>query len=133
MYELSDKTGKLIIGGFNEKECRKLLDETFILYLDPIKLNKFLAIIVKSREIQRNIVQGFSLEQAGFCDYAEKLGAPIVDAEHKNTNMITNKVYENHTNRRRRLKRPIFKQRIKFTSKQPSSLKSINLIESTYK
>ena len=34
---------------------------------------------MKSREIQRNIVQGRSLEQGGFRDYAEKLGAPIFE------------------------------------------------------
>jgi hypothetical protein len=65
--------------------------------MDPIKLNKILASIVKSREIQRNIVQERSLEQAGFRDYAEKLGAPIVEAEEKNTNMITDKLHENDT------------------------------------
>ena len=48
--------------------------------MDPIKLNKLLASIVESREIQRNIVQERSLEQAGFRDYAEKFGAPIVES-----------------------------------------------------
>ena len=38
---------------------------------------------MKSRKIQRNIVQERSLEQAGFLDYAEKLGAPIFEAEDK--------------------------------------------------
>ena len=39
--------------------------------MDPIKLNKSLVSIVKSGEIQRNIVQERSLEQAEFRDYAE--------------------------------------------------------------
>jgi hypothetical protein len=54
---------------------------------------------VKSREIKRNIVQERYLEQAGFRDYAEKLGAPIVEAEDKNT---TDKLHENYTNLRKR-------------------------------
>ena len=41
---------------------------------------------MKSREIQRNIIQERSLEQPGFHDNAEKLGAPIAEAEDKNTN-----------------------------------------------
>ena len=47
--------------------------------MDPTKLNKLLASIVKSR----NIVQEHSLEQVGFRDYAVKLSAPIVEAEDK--------------------------------------------------
>ena len=38
-------------------------------------MNKLLASIVESREKERNIVQEPSLEQSGFSDYAEKLGA----------------------------------------------------------
>ena len=44
-----------------------------------IKLKILVMSIVKSRGIQRNIVQEHSLEKAGFRDYAEKLGAPITD------------------------------------------------------
>ena len=51
--------------------------------MDPINLNKLIVSIVKKREIQRNIVQKRSLEQAGFCDYAEKLGTLIFEAEDK--------------------------------------------------
>ena len=48
--------------------------------MDPIQLNKILASIFKSREIQRNIVQERSLEQSGFFFFyfAEKLCAPMV-------------------------------------------------------
>ena len=49
-----------------------------------------LANTVESSKIQRNIVQERFLEEDGFRDYAEKLGAPIVEAENKNTNLITN-------------------------------------------
>ena len=40
--------------------------------------------------------QESSLEQAGFRDHAEKLNAPIVEAEDKNTNIITDKLHENN-------------------------------------
>ena len=59
--------------------------------MDPITLNKLLASIVKSGEIQINTVQKRSFEQAGFHDYAEMFGAPIVEAEYTNKNMITDK------------------------------------------
>jgi len=38
---------------------------------------------VKNREIQRNIAQERFLEQVGFLDHAENLGALIVEAEKK--------------------------------------------------
>jgi len=69
--------------------------------MDPKKLNKLLAIIVKSREIQRSIVQKCSLEQAGFRDYAEKMVALIAEAGNKNKNMIIDKFHGNDTNLRR--------------------------------
>ena len=53
--------------------------------MDPIKLNKLLVSLVKNREMQSNIVQRHSLELTTFRDYAEKLGAPTVEAEDKNT------------------------------------------------
>jgi len=56
MCDLSDKTGELIVGGSYEKELSKM---------------------------QRNVVKELVLEQAGFRDYAERLGAPIVEAEDK--------------------------------------------------
>ena len=61
--------------------------------------------IVKSRETRRNIFQERSIKQAWFPDYAEKLGALVVEAEDKNTNMITDKLYENDVNLKRLLKR----------------------------
>ena len=57
--------------------------------MDPIMLNRLLTSIMKSREIQRNRVQERSTEQAGFRDYAKKLGAQVVEAENKNTKMIS--------------------------------------------
>ena len=68
-------------------------------------MNTLLASIVKSREIHRNTVQNRALEQAIFHDYAEKMVAPIVDAEDKNTNMITDKLHEDGTKLRRRFQR----------------------------
>ena len=59
-------------------------------------MDKLLASIVKSREIKRKIVQERAIEKAGFRDYTEKLGAPFVEAEDKNTNMITDKLNENY-------------------------------------
>ena len=38
--------------------------------MDPTKLNKLFESIVKSKEMQRNIVQEHSLEQAGSVDSA---------------------------------------------------------------
>ena len=61
----------------------------------PLKLNKLLASIVKCREIQKIIIQGRSLEQAGFRYCAETLWAPIVEAEDKNANMITDTLHVN--------------------------------------
>ena len=66
--------------------------------MNPKKLNKLLASIVKSREILKNIVQDRSLEPVRPRDYAEKLIAPILEAEDKNTNMINDKLHENDTN-----------------------------------
>ena len=60
---------------------------------------------MKSREIQRNIVEERSLEQARFHDYTGKLGDSIIEAENKNKNMITDKLRENDTNLKRRLQR----------------------------
>ena len=68
-------------------------------------MNTLLASIVKSREIHRNTVQNHALEQAIFHDYAEKMVVPIVDAEDKNTNMITDKLHEDGTKLRRRFQR----------------------------
>ena len=59
--------------------------------------------IVKSRDIQRNIVREHALEQAGFRDYAEKLGAIIVQAKGKNIDIISDKLHENDTNLRQRM------------------------------
>ena len=73
--------------------------------MDPIKLNKLLASILKSRDIQKKIVQERAFEQAGFHDYALKFGAPTVKKEDKNTNMITDKLHENDTDSRRRFQR----------------------------
>ena len=59
--------------------------------MDRIKFNKSLASIVKSREIQRNVIKERSLEQAGFSNYAEKLGAPFIEAKDNITIIITDK------------------------------------------
>ena len=42
-----------------------------------------------------------ALVLAVFCNYAEKLGAPVVEAEGKNKNMITDKWNENENNLRK--------------------------------
>ena len=73
--------------------------------MDPIKLNKLFQSIGKSREIQRNIIQELSLEQPGFRDNAEKLGAPIAEVEDKNTNMKTDKLHKNYISLSIELKR----------------------------
>ena len=69
--------------------------------MDSIRFNKLLASIVKSREILRNMVQACALEQAGFRNYAEQSGAPIVEAEDKKTNKITYVLHKHNTNLRK--------------------------------
>jgi len=93
--------------------------------MDPIKLNKVLASIVKIRDIQRNRVQESSLEQAGFRYYAEKLGGAIIEEEDKNTN-ITDKLHQGGTYFRKTISttRLISKQHSKFSSKHSNSLNS---------